>query len=255
MAPYVSRARADFRRLAPILKGGSDVQRYSDRRVLVTGATGGLGEAICARLAAEGAKVAVADLAGAPVAALTESLSGTGHLSLSLDVTQEEQWQAVATDLEARWGGVDVLVNNAGIGSKATVEDEVREEFDRVVAVDQTGVWFGMKHIGPLIERTGTSGAIVNIASILGSTGGLANSFAYAAAKGAVRAMTKNAALYWAQRGVRVNSLHPGFIETAPLLARFAGTQRHAAMLANRSEEHTSELQSLDKISYAVFCV
>ena len=100
------------------------------------------------------------------------------------------------------------------------------------MAVDATGVWMGMKHAGPLIERSG-GGAIVNVASILGSTGGLGNSVAYHAAKGAVRTMTKNAALHWATRGVRVNSLHPGFIETPQLLERYEGTERHRAMVAN----------------------
>jgi NAD(P)-dependent dehydrogenase (short-subunit alcohol dehydrogenase family) len=127
---------------------------------------------------------------------------------------------------------VDVLVNNAGIGSTATVESESRERWDQVVDVDQLGTWLGMKHAGPVIERSG-GGAIVNIASILGATGGLANSFSYAAAKGAVRSMTMNAALHWATRGVRVNAVVPAFIGTAPLLERFAGTERHAAMLAN----------------------
>ena len=129
-------------------------------------------------------------------------------------------------------GGLDVLVNNAAIGSLKTVEDEDREHWDQVMAVDAAGVWMGMKHAGPLIERSG-GGAIVNVASILGSTGGLGNSVAYHAAKGAVRTMTKNAALHWATRGVRVNSLHPGFIETAQLLERYEGSERHRAMVAN----------------------
>ena len=89
-----------------------------------------------------------------------------------------------------------------------------------------------MKHGGPLIERSG-GGAIVNVCSILGSTGGLGNSIAYHAAKGAVRTMTKNAALHWATRGVRVNSLHPGFIGTQQLHERYEGSERHREMLAN----------------------
>jgi 3alpha(or 20beta)-hydroxysteroid dehydrogenase len=132
--------------------------------------------------------------------------------------------------VRAGFGRLDVLVNNAGIGSLGTVEDETRERWDAVVAVDQLGTWLGMKHGGPFIEESG-GGSIVNVCSILGTVGGLGNSLAYAAAKGAVRTMTKNAALHWAARGVRVNSLHPGFIETRQLLQRFGGTPRHAAML------------------------
>jgi 3alpha(or 20beta)-hydroxysteroid dehydrogenase len=208
------------------------LERYAGRRVLVTGATGGLGEQICARLAAEGAVVVASDLAGTDLDGLVSGLPGGPHQAAHLDVAQEDDWRDLVTRLESDLGGLDVLVNNAGIGSLGTVEDEERERWDQVLAVDATGVWLGMKHVGALIERSG-GGAIVNVASILGSTGGLGNSVAYHAAKGAVRTITKNAALHWATRGVRVNSLHPGFIETAPLLERYAGTERHRAMLAN----------------------
>jgi NAD(P)-dependent dehydrogenase (short-subunit alcohol dehydrogenase family) len=88
-----------------------------------------------------------------------------------------------------------------------------------------------MKHSGPRLKLNG-GGSIVNMCSILGTVGGLGNSVAYHAAKGAVRTMTKNAALHWATDGVRVNSLHPGFIATGPLLERYEGTERYAAMVA-----------------------
>ncbi|MFC6152826.1 SDR family NAD(P)-dependent oxidoreductase [Nocardioides yefusunii] len=208
------------------------MDRYTGRTVLVTGATGGIGTHVCRRLASEGARVVAADLAGTPLDDLVSSLPGSGHLRSVLDVSDESAWIRVVKLLEERTGGLDVLVNNAAIGSAADVTEETRERFERVVAVDQIGTWLGMKHAGALIERSG-GGAIVNVASILGSTGGLGNSVAYAAAKGAVRTMTKNAALTWATRGVRVNSLHPGFIETPQLLERFEGSERHRGMLAN----------------------
>jgi 3alpha(or 20beta)-hydroxysteroid dehydrogenase len=208
------------------------MRRYDERTVLVTGATGGLGTEICRRLASEGARVVVADLDGTDLEGTLAAVSGEGHRGLALDVSREDQWAAAAQEIETAFGRLDVLVNNAAIGSIATVEDEERERWDDVLAVDATGVWLGMKHVGPLIERSG-GGSIVNVASILGSTGGFGNSVAYHAAKGAVRSMTKNAALHWATRGVRVNSLHPGFIETPQLLGRFEGSERHRAMLAN----------------------
>lgn len=208
------------------------MQRYVGKRVLVTGATGGLGTGICRRLAAEGARVVAADLAGTDLHALLAGLPGGGHESRVLDVSSEEDWSAAAVQLPESLGGLDVLVNNAAIGSIAGVEEEDRERWDQVLAVDATGVWLGMKHLGPVIERSG-GGAVVNVASILGSTGGLGNSIAYHAAKGAVRTMTKNAAMHWATRGVRVNSLHPGFIETPQLLERYEGSERHRAMIAN----------------------
>jgi 3alpha(or 20beta)-hydroxysteroid dehydrogenase len=208
------------------------MNRYTDRRVLVTGAGGGLGTEICERLAAEGARLIAADLPGAGLDSALDGIQEGNHLVVGLDVSHEDDWRAAVALVEQELGGLDVLVNNAAIGSLKTVEDEEREHWDRVMAVDATGIWLGMKYVGPLIERSG-GGAIVNVASILGSTGGLGNSVAYAAAKGAVRTMTKNAALHWATRGVRVNSLHPGFIETPQLLERYEGSERHRAMVAN----------------------
>lgn len=208
------------------------MERYDDKRVLVTGATGGLGAEICRRLASEGARLVAADLAGTPIDTLLEDLPGGPHDALTLDVAKDSDWVAAADHVRDTLGHLDLLVNNAAIGSVATVEAEEREHWDQVLAVDATGVWLGMKHMGPLIERSG-GGAIVNVASILGSTGGLGNSVAYHAAKGAVRTITKNAAIHWATRGIRVNSLHPGFVETPQLLERHEGSERHRAMLAN----------------------
>jgi 3alpha(or 20beta)-hydroxysteroid dehydrogenase len=206
--------------------------RFTDRTVLVTGSAGGLGRAIAYRMADEGARVVVTDVEAADCQKLAAGLPGSGHVGLRLDVSSEPDWIDAVAAVERAGQGLDVLVNNAAIGSLATVETENRDDWDRLIAIDQTGVWLGMKHAGALIERSG-GGAIVNMCSILGTVGGLGSSIAYHAAKGAVRSMTKNAALHWATRGVRVNSLHPGFIGTPELLERFEGSERHAAMLAN----------------------
>jgi 3alpha(or 20beta)-hydroxysteroid dehydrogenase len=208
------------------------MQRFAGRTVLVTGSTGGLGRAIAHRLADEGAAIIVTDVEAAACTALADSLPGSGHIGRRLDVSSEQDWSDTVSAIESAGGRLEVLINNAAIGSLATVESETREHWDRLVAIDQTGVWLGMKHAGALIERGG-GGTIVNMCSILGTVGGLGTSIAYHAAKGAVRSMTKNAALHWAPRGVRVNSLHPGFIGTPELLQRFEGSERHAAMLAN----------------------
>ena len=208
------------------------MDRFTDRVVLVTGATGGIGTEICRRLAAEGAAVVVADLPGTPLEDVAGSLPPGPHLTAELDVSLAADWTDAVERVTAAHGRLDALVNNAAIGSIKTVEDETPEHWQRVIDVDQTGVWLGMKHAGTLIERSG-GGAIVNVCSILGSVGGFGNSFAYHAAKGAVRTMTKNAAIHWATSRVRVNSLHPGFVETPQLLERYEGSERHRGMLAN----------------------
>lgn len=206
--------------------------RLAGRVVLVTGATGGIGQAICRRLAAEGAVVAVTDVDARACDELAGELTRDGGTArgLPLDVTDEESWRAAVEQTAAAFGGLHALVNNAGIGEPTTVETETRESWERVLAVTQTGVWLGMRHGGPVIERSG-GGAIVNVASIFGTVGGFGTHFSYHAAKGAVRLMTKNAALHWATRGVRVNSVHPGFIETPRSRALWAGTARLTAML------------------------
>lgn len=208
-------------------------RRLKDKVVFLSGATGGLGLATAERLAEEGAHLVLTDLDRQACQALADDLPGTGqHVVARLDVADETGWLELAALIQREYGRLDGLVNNAGIGSLATVEEETLEHWNAVMSVDSTGVWLGMKHLGPIIAASG-GGSIVNLSSILGTVGGLGNSAAYHAAKGAVRTLTKNAALHWATSGVRVNSLHPGFIGTAQLLERYEGTPRHEAMLAN----------------------
>ena len=206
--------------------------RLTGKTALVTGATGGIGAATARRLAAEGAAVVITDLDQDRCAALAAELRQTGSAAQAyeLDVSDETAWQRVVADAAAALGGLHVLVNNAGVGHFTTVESETLETWQQVEAVTQRGVWLGMKHTGPAIEAAG-GGSIVNVCSIFGTVGGFGSSFSYHAAKGAVRVMTKNAALHWAQRGVRVNSVHPGFIASATLIERTSGTPRERAML------------------------
>lgn len=212
---------------------GSGYSRLQDKVVLVTGATGGIGVEIVRRLASEGASVIATDLDGTACGDLISGLSEPGrHHAAGLDIASESQWVETVSDIAEKFSRLDAVINNGAIGSIGTVLDEDLDRYNRVIAVSQTGTWLGMKHGGALVEQTG-GGAIVNICSILGTVGGMGNSFAYAAAKGAVRTMTKNAALYWATKGVRVNSIHPGFIETQQLLERYEGTERYRTMVAN----------------------
>ncbi|MFE2991764.1 SDR family NAD(P)-dependent oxidoreductase [Streptomyces sp. NPDC059262] len=204
----------------------------SGQIALVTGATGGIGDAVSRRLAAEGATVVVTDVDAGRCEELARELTAGGAraLGLPLDVSDEGAWRGAVDRVVDELGGLTVLVNNAGIAEMRTVETETQESWDKVISVTQGGVWLGMKHGGPVIERSG-GGSIVNVASIFGTVGGFGSQFSYHAAKGAVRLMTKNAALHWATRGVRVNSIHPGFIETPLSRELWQGTPRHTAMV------------------------
>jgi NAD(P)-dependent dehydrogenase (short-subunit alcohol dehydrogenase family) len=184
--------------------------------VVVTGGAGGIGEAICRTLAAEGATVVVADVDAARADELARSIKGGGGNAIGhvLDVTDEASWQTLVAVVEREAGTIDGLVNNAGLNSEADAVHETRDEFLRIVGVNELGVWLGMKHCIPGMQRMGR-GSIVNIASISGVVAGFGRAIAYHATKASVRGMTRNSALRFAADGVRINSVHPGPINTA----------------------------------------
>lgn len=207
------------------------MDRLAGRVALVTGAASGIGAAIARRLAGEGAAVLVTDVqdeAGAQVAAGIKETGGRTAYA-HLDVTSEDGWQSAIAAAVGGFGGLDILVNNAGMGDLAAIEDTSLENWDRTIGIDQTGVFLGMKTAAEALAASG-HGSVINISSIFGSSGGFGTSPAYHAAKGAVRTLTKNVALHWADRGIRVNSVHPGFIDT-PILDQARGTPVERAML------------------------
>jgi NAD(P)-dependent dehydrogenase (short-subunit alcohol dehydrogenase family) len=126
---------------------------------------------------------------------------------------------------------MDILVNNAGIGTFEDVEAETVAGYQKVIGINQVGVWLGMRAVIPQMRAQG-SGSIINVSSIFGAVGGFGGSIAYHASKGAVRLMTKNAAIRYAKEGIRVNSVHPGFIDT-PMVEAAKGTDMETAILAN----------------------
>lgn len=176
--------------------------RFTGKTCLVTGSAQGIGLATVRRLAHEGATVI-----GMDIHEPSEEVAGVK--ALVGDVTDLTFWQETADAA----GVVDVLVNNAGmVGSYESITDITLEDWDRVVRLNQTGVFYGMRTVLPgMVERR--AGAIVNVSSMWGLIGAAGVS-AYQASKGAVTMMTKNAAATYASHGVRVNSVHPGFIWT-----------------------------------------
>lgn len=186
--------------------------RLKDKVAVVTGGYSGIGRGCVEALIDEGAIVYAADRAASPFDAADPRV-----ISVALDVSSSDQWAALAADIRKAHGGLDLLVNNAGIGFFEGIHDTSLEAWNQVIAVDQTGVMLGMQHCLPLLrERRGN---VINISSIFGiiAIPGMA---AYHAAKGAVTAMTRNAAISYADWGVRVNTVHPGLIDTPSLRTR-----------------------------------
>ncbi len=183
--------------------------RLDGKVVIVSGGARGIGAAACRRFVAEGACVVIADVLEAEGEALATE---TGALFIPHDVTNEESWRGVIGQTLTAYGRVTGLVNSAGIlipGSMLTTD---LESYRRVIDVNQVGVFLGMRAVAPAMAETG-GGAIVNISSAAGFRG-TARNFAYTASKWAVRGMSRSAALELAPLGIRVNSVHPGPIDT-----------------------------------------
>lgn len=187
--------------------------RLAGKVALVTGGGSGLGAADCEALAAEGARVIVTDVNLAAAQKVADRIGGEA-IALKLDVADEAQWIEIYAEIEKRFGGLHVLVNNAGVVVNADVEETSLEKFRWVNAIMTDGVFLGMKHAIPLMNRSG-GGSIINMSSV-GALLGYPIFFAYSAAKGAVRSMTKSVAVMCQVKGyaIRCNSIHPGAIET-----------------------------------------
>jgi NAD(P)-dependent dehydrogenase (short-subunit alcohol dehydrogenase family) len=192
--------------------------RVAGRVALVTGAAGGIGREVATRLVVEGAGVLVTDLdAGACELVAKEINAGAAvrgrALACPLDVTSARDWTAAVRTLRRRFGMPDVLVNNAGAVGVHGLQGVDDAEWARVVAVSQTGTYLGLRTCVPGMQLAGR-GAVVNVASVFALVGSGA-AFAYHAAKGAVRAMTRAAAVELAAQNIRVNAVFPGMVATA----------------------------------------
>ena len=187
--------------------------RLEGKTALITGGARGQGAAEAALFAEEGANVVLTDVLDADGERTADTVGGT---FLHHDVTSEEEWAAVVARTIELHGGIDILVNNAGIYIENSLVGSELDEYRRIIEVNQIGVYLGMREVAPVLIEAG-GGSIVNISSTAGLQGA-PGSFAYSASKWAVRGMTKSAAVRLGPHGVRVNSIHPGAVDT-PMIA------------------------------------
>ena len=208
--------------------------RLAGKAAFITGGASGLGRAMAMAFAAEGARVAIADIDEARGRDTAGAIGGAA-VFLGHDVTSEEQWIANLAEAARVFGHLDTLVNNAGIGTRGTVETTTLAEWRRIHAVNLDGPFLGCKHAIPLIARAG-GGAIINISSVAGLIGAR-DSAAYCASKGGLRLLTKSVALHCAHRrnGVRCNSIHPVYTET-PMVGEMLAQAREPEKMRKAME-------------------
>jgi 3alpha(or 20beta)-hydroxysteroid dehydrogenase len=185
--------------------------RLDNKVAIVTGGAMGQGEAIVRAFVAEGAKVVIADIAKEAGQALADELGASAHFA-SHDVSDAASWATLVEDTNDRFGPVNVLANNAGLLRFGRIEEMPLEEFMLLVSVNQVGVFLGMQAVGRTMRKNG-GGSIINASSVEGLAG-MPSCTAYAATKWAIRGMTKCAAMEMGPKGIRVNSVHPGMIDT-----------------------------------------
>ena len=183
--------------------------RLEGKVAIITGAARGMGAAHARRFVAEGAKVVLTDLNVEEGTALANEL-GENALFVEQNVTSADEWTNVVVQAEKAFGPVNILVNNAGISVSKSLLQMTEEEYRRIVDINQVSVFLGLKTVVPSMQKAG-GGSIVNISSINGIVGGAVG---YTDTKFAVRGMTKAAAIECSHYGIRVNSVHPGVIET-----------------------------------------
>lgn len=210
------------------------MERLLGKVAIITGAASGMGLAAAQLFAKEGAKVVATDIVfdvlQNEVKAITDG--GGDAIALQQDVASSESWKSVVDQTIAKYGKIDILVNNAGIFVPKGILEEELDGWNRLMSINCTGVWLGMKAVIPYMQKNG-KGSIVNCSSIAGIMGGDADAggAAYSASKGAVRSMTKHAAQWFAKDNIRVNSVHPGPIFTGITVALGVPTPEELAKL------------------------
>jgi NAD(P)-dependent dehydrogenase (short-subunit alcohol dehydrogenase family) len=234
--------------------------RLDDKVALITGGASGMGASMARIFAGEGARVVVADMLDGDGKKLVDEITRANGAAIfqRLDVTSEAEWQAAIAATLAAYGKLDILVNDAGISGSAVDDLFDTAAWERLMAVNATGTFLGMKFAIPLMQKAG-GGSIVNISSISGVTGQRGIHVGYNASKGAVRTLTKAAASQYGRDNIRVNSVHPGLMPPMRTSGRTADPVVRAKMLegvplrrAGRVEEVANAVLFLasDEASY-----
>ncbi len=207
--------------------------RLVGKVALISGGARGMGAAEARLFAREGAQVVIGDILAAEGGAVEADIRAKGGEAafVRLDVTSEADWQKAVGLAQSRFGKLNVLVNNAGIGGGSRIEDTTAEDWNRMMDVNAKGVFLGTKAVIAAMRRAG-GGSIVNISSQLGLVGTENSSPQYQASKGAVRLLTKATAIQYAREGIRANSVHPGPIVTAMTERRRADPAQRELMIS-----------------------
>ncbi len=186
------------------------MKRLENKYAVITGAAGGIGKAVAKEFLDEGAKVLLIDLSDDDLHKTADELNSDNVFYMAADVSQEVDVIKYSQSVKQLFGRLDVFFNNAGIeGEVKPISDHSTEMFDKIMAVNVKGVWLGIKHIAPFMDK---GGSIINTSSVAGVMG-MANQSAYVASKHAVTGISKTAALELADRNIRVNSIHPAPVE------------------------------------------
>ncbi len=226
--------------------------RLKDKVALVSGAASGMGAATARLFAREGARgVVVADVLekeGKAVVADIEKAGGKATF-MSLDVTSEDQWKTAVDQTVATYGGLDVLVNNAGISGSGEQDLYDTDAWNRLMSINATGVFFGMKHGIAAMKKAGRRGSVINLSSISGIVGQGYIHVGYNASKGAVRLITKAGAAQHGKDGIRVNSVHPGLMPPMRTSGRTADPVMREKTLKGVPMRRAGEV---DEVAYAI---